>query len=459
MKPIWIFAIDRQVQNITGLSDYGVYFALLNFCILFSFLLDPGININMNREASARPSDSIEIFSASLNGKIWMIMLYMAVVLVASWLSGIRDMKFLMMLILVQTGSSLLSFIRVFLTAMQHYRLDAIISVTDKIFIILAAGFLILFPHAFGPITISRFVWIQMAGIAVSMCIGITFLFIHVRRFTLRPMTGFRKEIIFSSLPFALNIFLMSIIARADGFLLERLHVSGSTEAGIYATGYRMMDAFNMLCSIVAGFLLPFISRNWPNSGAFSGALMVCRQVLMFLAIITAAFALAEPQYITGILYHRTDEETVMVMRIIMLVLPSLTLISMFGTLLTATGNIKTFIMLSLTFAVLSLILNMILIPRYGAVACAVVAVIIQSLYAITIILFSRFRTGIGISISDIWTYTSTAFMFYGSIRLLSYSGLGVLMSVSVSSLLAALLFFYTTDISFQKIRLLLKGK
>jgi hypothetical protein len=49
--------------------------------------------------------------------------------------------------------------------------------------------------------------------------------------------------------------------------------------------------------------------------------------------------------------------------------------------------------------------------------------------------------------------------MFYGSIRLLSYSGLGVLMSVSVSSLLAALLFFYTTDIGFQKIRLLLKGK
>jgi hypothetical protein len=92
-------------------------------------------------------------------------------------------------------------------------------------------------------------------------------------------------------------------------------------------------------------------------------------------------------------------------------------------------------------------------------VACAVVAVIIQSLYAITIILFCRFRTGIGISISDIWTYTSTAFMFYGSIRLLSYSGLGVLMSVSVSSLLAALLFFYTTDIGFQKIRLLLKGK
>ena len=30
VKPLWIFGIDRQVQNITGYAAYGGYFALLN---------------------------------------------------------------------------------------------------------------------------------------------------------------------------------------------------------------------------------------------------------------------------------------------------------------------------------------------------------------------------------------------------------------------------------------------
>jgi O-antigen/teichoic acid export membrane protein len=272
-------------------------------------------------------------------------------------------------------------------------------------------------------------------------------------------MTGFRKEIILSSLPFALNIFLMSVIARADGFLLERLHLKGPTEAGIYATGYRIMDAFNMLFTMVAGFLLPFISRNWPKKESFSTVLIVCRQVLMFLAIITAAFALAEPEFITELLYHRKDPETVTVMRIILLALPSLTVVNIFGTVLTATGNIRSFIMLSLLLAISSLLLNVILIPRFGAIGCAATAVLVQSLYAMAINWSSSRRTQMGITFPDFCTYIATAFMFYGAMRLLPYSGIGVLLSASLSALFSALLFFYTTDISFEKIRVVLRGK
>ena len=38
IKPLWIFAIDRQVQNVVGTENYGVYFSLLKSfrCIEFS---------------------------------------------------------------------------------------------------------------------------------------------------------------------------------------------------------------------------------------------------------------------------------------------------------------------------------------------------------------------------------------------------------------------------------------
>src|ERR1051325_9325696 len=54
IKPFWIFGIDRQVQNITGVAEYGSYFALLNLSIVFGFLLDWGLTNFINRELAAR---------------------------------------------------------------------------------------------------------------------------------------------------------------------------------------------------------------------------------------------------------------------------------------------------------------------------------------------------------------------------------------------------------------------
>ena len=51
IKPIWIFGIDRTVQNITG-TDYGFYYSIFNFSILFSIFLDLGITGFNNRQVS-----------------------------------------------------------------------------------------------------------------------------------------------------------------------------------------------------------------------------------------------------------------------------------------------------------------------------------------------------------------------------------------------------------------------
>ena len=40
VKPIAIFGIDAQVQNVVGAEEYGIYFSLLNFTYLFNIFLD-----------------------------------------------------------------------------------------------------------------------------------------------------------------------------------------------------------------------------------------------------------------------------------------------------------------------------------------------------------------------------------------------------------------------------------
>ena len=121
VKPIWIFAIDRQVQNLTGFTAYGQYFALLNLCIILNFLLDLGISAYFNREVAAQQVNGVTLFSDSLNGKLWLSVLFTGIVIAVAFITGIREYKLLFMLIAMQIGSSILLFVRAYLTAAQHY--------------------------------------------------------------------------------------------------------------------------------------------------------------------------------------------------------------------------------------------------------------------------------------------------------------------------------------------------
>ena len=49
IKPIFIFGIDRNIQNIVGVGDYGFYLVIFNFSFLFNILLDLGITNFNNR--------------------------------------------------------------------------------------------------------------------------------------------------------------------------------------------------------------------------------------------------------------------------------------------------------------------------------------------------------------------------------------------------------------------------
>ncbi|MBK8505532.1 MAG: hypothetical protein IPL46_27045 [Saprospiraceae bacterium] len=53
VKPLYIFGIDRGVQNAVGASAYGLYFALFNFVYLFQILNDFGIQ-NFNHSVFSK---------------------------------------------------------------------------------------------------------------------------------------------------------------------------------------------------------------------------------------------------------------------------------------------------------------------------------------------------------------------------------------------------------------------
>jgi branched-subunit amino acid transport protein AzlD len=68
-------------------------------------------------------------------------------------------------------------------------------------------------------------------------------------------------DILKQSAPYALLVLLMMLYNRSDVVILKQISSDGNYQAGIYAQGYRLLDAFYMLGMIFAGLLFPVFSR------------------------------------------------------------------------------------------------------------------------------------------------------------------------------------------------------
>ena len=439
VKPLWIFGIDRPVQNIVGHEAYGAYFALFNLTLILNILLDLGITPFLNRSVAAHPDEGPVLFLRAARGKLMLTAVYAVVVTAIAWITGIRDMLLLLSLILLQIMTGFNMFFRGYLSASQLYTSDAVVSVTDKFLVILFAGALLLFPGTWGPITVERFVWIQVASLLVSVSLAIGLLLRQGRNVSMKAGVVLDRQLFLDTLPYAMNIFLMGALARSDGYLLERLHPDGPREAGIYATGFRLLDAFNMVGWLFAGFLLPWVARHWPDKKETDKVLLLSRHFLLFTGCMAVAFVAADPSWVDRLLYHDTSSDHARVILTSLAALPFLSLVHVYGTLLTAVQEIRLFLRISLVFTVFNILLNLLLIPRYGALGCAITALISQAAYALTVMYQARKKTGISLHPASIFVVCACAAAFFFITSLLHRYALPV-MPLAVA---AALVLFF----------------
>src|SRR5882724_4129125 len=89
IKPLWIFGIDRQVQNATGTAAYGNYFSLFNLSIVFSFLLDCGLTTFFNRQLASQKENIIDRAGSFLFIKLLFAFIYAGIVFSTAKIAGV----------------------------------------------------------------------------------------------------------------------------------------------------------------------------------------------------------------------------------------------------------------------------------------------------------------------------------------------------------------------------------
>lgn len=371
VKPIWILGIDRSVQNRVGLEEYGLYFALFNFSILFNILLDLGVTHYNNQAVARNKTDVVRNFSYLGSLKILLGLLYVAVTLVTGYVSGYDSLAFKLLAVLAfnQFLASMVLFLRSNLSGLQFYKTDSLLSVADKALMILICG--ILMYTSIGPsdFNVVHFAIAQTASYALVVFIAFFVVLRKVRVFSWRFEYDTFKKGLIKSIPYASLILLMALYTRIDGIMVDRM--VGSYQSGIYAAAFRLLDMVNQLSYLVGVLLLPMFSNMLGKNQNIS-ALTKLSFSLVFATILAVSLSgYINSDFIMDFLYHKKDPALSEVFKWLMLSSIGFGTTFVFGTLLTAANHLKTLNWIALSGFLLNVILNYILIPEHGAEGAA----------------------------------------------------------------------------------------
>ena len=414
IKPLWIFAIDRQVQNVVGTENYGVYFSLLSLSVVLSFLADWGFTPFFNQRLAADKSFFENLSGNFLLWKLLFALLYCLVLFTAAFIAGIKRWDILIFVALIQVFTSLFVFFRSVITANQWFRADAWLSITDKTLMIIGCGTLLYFPALAGHMNIDRFLLLQTVFLGLAMVIA--FLYLLKKNIKFIPNTNWlpSRKILSQALPFGMVYLLMSTHSRIDAFLLERLHTNGAYESGIYAGAFRLLDAANMCGYLVASFMLPYIARRWSNQTEINSVVLRCRHFLLMVATGVIATGFYMGPWIQRVLYHHNDEYAEEVLRYCLAAMAGYSLVHIYGTALTATGRVIEFSYIVLISVLINSTMNLLLIPSYGARGSCIAALCSQLFCGIATLLYARQKIHTAIHFRSLLIYIFTGLLLGG---------------------------------------------
>lgn len=400
IKPLWIFAIDIGVQNIVGPEEFGLYGSVLNFSFLLNILLDFGITNYNNRNISQNHQLLRKHFSNLVVMKFLMAILYAVITLSAALLLGYkgRQLNLLYLLIFNQFLISFALYLRSNIAGMQMHTVNSLISVLDRGLMIIFCAVLIWGRIEGLSMTIESFVYAQTAAYVMTALICFMIVAWKSKFPPMRFDSRFFLVILRQSLPYALLVLLMTGYTRLDAVMLDRLlGPEGKTQVGIYIHGFRLFDAAYQFALLFAVLLLPMFSKMIKERVPVNELTRLSALLLFVPSIILAVVAQVFRYEIMDLFYDEEAAESARFFGIMMVAFIGMAGTIIFGTLLTANGNLRQLNITSAMALAINLILNLILIPRYEAMGAAIACLAAQSFVGMSqyFIAARRFRFGL----------------------------------------------------------------
>jgi len=295
------------------------------------------------------------------------------------------QLKLLGLLAFNQFLLSFILYLRSNISGFLMFKTDSFLSVLDRLLMILFCGALLWGNVAHAKFRIEWFVYSQTLAYGVTAFIAFLIVVKKAKFKKLNWNGPFFLMIMKQSAPFALLVLLMTFYNRLDPVMLESLLPDkiGNEQAGIYASGFRLLDAANMIAYLFSVLLVPIFSRMIKKHQSIEHMLKLSFTLIITLSIIVATGSAFYSFEMISLLYNAHIQDSTNVFRVLIMGFVAVSTTYIFGTLLTANGNLKELNILALSGLAINLLLNFLLIPRMLAVGSAISSLVTQFTMAI----------------------------------------------------------------------------
>jgi O-antigen/teichoic acid export membrane protein len=286
--------------------------------------------------------------------------------------------KLLLILGLNSFFLSFILFLRSNLQALHLFRIDSVISVLDRLIMIILVLFMLL--GIFGlQVDLVNFVYAQTLGYAITSFIAFFIVLNKTHTFKLNWDWSFNRMILKKSAPYAILVLLMAFYNRLDSIMLEQLLGGelGDEQSGIYARGFRLLDAANQIAYLFSVQLLPLFSRMIKQKDNIENVVKLSFTLLLTPALIVSISTIFYAEHFFDKIYtHNTTGYQIFA--VLMNCFTAISLSYIFGTLLTASGNMRKQNWVAVGGIAINVGLNVILIPKYMAMGSAIASLVTQ---------------------------------------------------------------------------------
>ncbi len=370
IKPFYILGIEAEIQNRVGADQFGSYFALINFSILLNIIPDMGITNWNTRRVAQEGALGTKYLGSLLSLRLTLALAYSITCLLIGVLIGYdaSQLAGLSLLVVNQIISSLILFFRSNLSGLHLFKYDSLLSVLDKLLLVVALGWLLWFSPNF-DFKIEYLIYAQTAALMITLGLAIYWVSRHITKWNWKMEKSLQKEIFIGSFPFALLTLFSMITYRADSVLLERL--DDAHASGTYAMGFRIFESYGMISYLFAALLLPIFSRMLAAKDAVEHLVSLSHRILFSVTWTFCALAFMLPEQLLLLIYENPSNEAIASFRWLMPGCLAFSMQYIFGTLLTADGKLKLLNGIMISTCLLNLLLNYLWIPTEGAVASA----------------------------------------------------------------------------------------
>ncbi len=397
IKPFYIFGIDRTIQNRVGLEDYGLYATLFSFTFLMQIINDFGLQNFNNRNIAQHNQLLPKYFPNMLVLKMGLGFIYGCLTIIVALMLGYgtRQFSVLIFFIINQILLSGVHFLRSNVSGLGFYRTDSLLTILDRLLLIIICSVLLFTSFAPQPFKIEWFIYAQTVSLSVTTITAFIIVYKKLPYFQLKFNPAFLLLILKKSYPFALAIFLMTVYTRIDFVMLERLLVNGEKEAGIYASAYRLLDAVNVLGILFAGLLLPMSAKLLKEKKSIRPVMRLSLQMLLCGAITLSIATCFFRKEIMFLLYEDASIYSANVLGVLILNFIIVSGGYIYGTLLTANNSLAKMNRVFAWSVALNIVLNFILIPRYGALGAACTTLLTQTFALVGQIIIAKKTFGL----------------------------------------------------------------